>query len=292
MARLSHRLEYLAAVAGVTLANSLSARAADSLGAGLGSVAYLLWRSRRRVATDNLKHAFGAALTDTEIRDVVKRVFRNIGRTVVEFARFRTLGRDGAERIVIGECRDMLERIHAEGKGALFITAHFGNWELLGGWPAALGFPVDFLVGEQHNAQVDRLLNGFRRQMGVGIIPLRTGIRGIFRSLKSNRFACVVADQHAPSGYVIVDFFGRKAATPKGPAAFAVKAGCPLTPFLMRRERYDRHVIIPGDPIYPPDSGDQDEDIRRMTQAYTDFFEKGIRQYPDQWMWTHRRWKL
>ena len=63
-------------------------------------------------------------------------------------------------------------------------------------------------------------------------------------------------------------------------------------PFLIRRERYDRHVVMAGTPIYPPHSGDDEKDIEEMTIAYTKFFENGIREYPDQWMWTHRRWKL
>ncbi|MEW5994702.1 MAG: hypothetical protein AB1744_09925 [Candidatus Zixiibacteriota bacterium] len=292
MARLSHTIEYVGALAGTKLANLLSARAADRFGAALGSLAYRLWVSRRRVARDNLKQAFGASLTDEQISAISRNVFKNAGRTVVEFARFQRIGREGAKRIIVSDCLDLLQRIHSEGKGAVMLTAHFGNWELLGSWLAAMGFPVDFLVGEQHNKLVDDLLNGFRREMGVGIIPLRTSIRGIFKSLKANRFTGVVADQHAPSGYVVVEFFGRPAAAPKGPAAFAVKAGSPLVPFLMRRERYDRHVVMPGEPIYPPNSGNEDEDIEVMTKAYTEFFEDGIRQYPDQWLWTHRRWKL
>jgi KDO2-lipid IV(A) lauroyltransferase len=78
----------------------------------------------------------------------------------------------------------------------------------------------------------------------------------------------------------------------KGPALFAVRCGSPILPFLLRRERYDRHVIMAGDPIYPPESGDLEADILAMTEAYTRFFEDGIREYPDQWMWTHRRWKV
>jgi KDO2-lipid IV(A) lauroyltransferase len=60
----------------------------------------------------------------------------------------------------------------------------------------------------------------------------------------------------------------------------------------LRREQYDRHVLMPGEPIYPPNSGDEEKDIESMTVKYAAFLEAGIRQYPDQWMWTHRRWKL
>ncbi|HWR83301.1 MAG TPA: hypothetical protein VN285_08360 [Candidatus Deferrimicrobium sp.] len=292
MARLRHRIEYAIVVLAVKFAQQLSPRAADTLGAFLGRLAYFLLPGRKRIARDNLRQALGDVLSRREVDLTVKRVFQNIGRTFVEFSRFAIIKPEGVRRIIAENGLEQLRQALGEGKGAIFLTAHFGNWELLGSWPAAYGLPMDFLVGTQHNALVDALFNDFRREMDVGIISLKTSIRGIFKSLKANRLAGVVADQHATSGVIIVDFFGRKAAAAQGPAAFAVKAGCPIVPYLMRRERYDRHVVIAGAPIYPPNSGNEDRDIESMTVAYTRFFEDGIRRYPDQWMWTHRRWKL
>ncbi len=292
MAKLSHNVEYVFTLLGVKLAHLLSPRQADAFGAALGSLAYLLLPARRRIARDNLKRAMGDTLTERQIQTITKKVFQNIGRTLVEFARFGKIKPEGARRIIVGDGMNYLQQVRQEGKGAIIVTPHFGNWELLGSWFAAVGYPIDFLVGTQHNKKVDDLLNSFRREMGVRIIPLKTSIRGVFQCLKANRLAGLVADQHAHSGGISVEFFGRKAATPKGPAAFAVKAKCPLLPFLMRRERYNRHVVEAGQPIYPPNSDDEERDIETMTIAYTKFFEQGIRKYPDQWMWTHRRWKI
>lgn len=289
---MSHNIEYCFTLLGVKLAGLMSPRLADALGAALGSLAYVLLTSRRRIAYDNLNKAMGDVLSQQEMRAIVKRVFKNIGRTLVEFSRFGKIKLDGAKRIIVGDGLEHLQRAHGGGKGAIVVTAHFGNWELLGSWVAASGFPVDFLVGTQHNRKVDGLLNDFRREMGASIIPLKTSIRGIFKCLRANHITALVSDQHAPSGGVVLDFFGRKAATPKGPAALALKAGCPLIPLLMRRERYDRHVVMASELIYPPNSGDDEKDIETMTMAYTKSFEDGIRKYPDQWMWTHRRWKL
>ena len=292
MARLSHNVEYCFTLLGVKLVGLLSPRIADAVGAALGSLSYTLLPSRRRIAYENLKKAMGDTLTEQEIQAIIKRVFKNIGRTLVEFARFGKIKLEGTRKITFLDGSEHLQKVHDEGKGGIIVTAHFGNWELLGSWIAASGYPMDFLVGSQHNQKVDNLLNDFRREMGVGIIPLKTSIRGVFKCLRANHFTGLVSDQHAHSGGVTVKFFGRKAATPKGPAAFALKAKCPLIPLLIRRERYDRHVVMAGTPIYPPHSGDDEKDIETMTMAYTKFFEDGIRRYPDQWMWTHRRWKL
>lgn len=128
--------------------------------------------------------------------------------------------------------------------------------------------------------------------MGVGIIPVGVAARHVLKSLKENRLVAFMSDQHSASGAVVVDFFGRAAATPKGGAAFAVKAGCPIILASLIREKYNRHRAVVERPIFPPNSGDRDRDIIEMTQAYTSQLEAMVRSYPDQWMWTHRRWKL
>jgi KDO2-lipid IV(A) lauroyltransferase len=88
-----------------------------------------------------------------------------------------------------------------------------------------------------------------------------------------------------------MDFFGRPASIARGPALFAIRCGCPVIPLLLRRERHDRHVLIAGELIYPPKSGDEEADVRSMTARYVKFIEENIRRYPDQWLWTHNRWK-
>ncbi len=291
MATVSHQLEHLAARTGVRVAQLLSPRLADGLGAGLGSVAHAILTSRKRIAMENLRRAFGEKLTDAERREIVKRVFQNIGRTLIEFSRFGVIGREGVRRLIVADGEQHLKRVHDEGRGGIILTAHFGNWELMGAWVAAMGYPMEFLIGTQHNQKVDDLLVGFRQQMGVGIIRLSTSARQVFKALKGNHFAGLVSDQHAVSG-VRLTFFDRPASTPKGPALFAIRGGCPILPFMLRRERFDRHVLMAAEPIYPPHSGDEEADIQAMTERYTHFFESCIRQYPDQWMWTHRRWKL
>jgi len=289
---LSHHIEYFFALTGTMLAQLLTPRQADFMGKFLGTASHGVLTSRRRIAFNNLKRAMGDSLSDEEIAVIVKKVFQNISLTTIEFARFKKIKLAGVKKIVVTDDRELLERAYNEDRGVIIVTAHFGNWELLGSWVAAMGYPMNFLVGTQHNLKVDRLLIDFRKEMDVGIIPLKSALKGVFKALKSKEYVGLVADQHDPTGGLVLDFFGRKVTAAKGPAAFAVKQNSLLLPLLLRRERYDRHVVIPGDIIYPPNTGDNESDIRNMTIAYTKFFEENIRRYPDQWMWTHRRWKL
>jgi KDO2-lipid IV(A) lauroyltransferase len=292
MARIRYTLEYAAAAAGAALARMMSPALADRCGAALGGLAWRMLASRRRIALDNMARAFNGAIPAEERPEIVHRVFQNLGRTMFEFARFSKTSHERIREICTGPGEEVLAQAYAEGKGAILVTAHFGNWELMGVWVATCGYPMDLLTGTQHNEKVNALLQQFRRNQKVGIIPLSTSARQVFKALKANHITGMGSDQHSASGGIVIDFMGRPASTPRGAALFAIRAGCPLMPFLLRRERYDRHVVISGGLIYPPNSGDEEADIRTMTIAYTRFFEEQIRKYPDQWMWTHRRWKV
>ncbi|UCD64650.1 MAG: lysophospholipid acyltransferase family protein [Candidatus Zixiibacteriota bacterium] len=288
-----HSFEYVLVLGAVTVANLLGARSADMFAAFVGGLGFHVWRSRRRVALDNLKQAFGERYSDRQRKAIAKDVFRNLGRTMVELARFRRLDHEAALKSLVVEGREHLEKAHRAGHGGVAITAHFGNWELLGGWVAMEGYPINVLAYPQHNRRVNDLVNGLRRRLGMEVIPVDgANVRRVFKSLRANQFIGIVADQHAPAQNLVLEFFGRKAAVAKGPALFAIRCGCPVLPYMMRRESHNRHVIMAGEPIYPPDGADEDTAVREMTRAYLGFFESVIAEYPGQWMWTHRRWKV
>ena len=292
MAKLSHRLEYTAVLIFAAIANLLSARMADLLGSALGSLCHFFWRSRRKIAIENIKKSdIGQNFSNVEIESLVKRVFQNTGRTIIEISRFGRLGQDGARKLVEVETIQPFTQAKSEGNGCIALTAHFGNWELLGGMATGLGLKMHFLVASQHNPLVSDFLINLRKEMGVAVIPLERSARQAFKVLKANEIVGIVADQHAPSG-IKMNFLGREAMVPKGPAIFSVRRKAPVCPYLIRRERFDKHIAMAGPIIYPPDSGDEEADIRFITEKYTSFFEDGIRKWPDQWLWTHRRWKI
>ncbi|MEE8404268.1 MAG: lysophospholipid acyltransferase family protein [candidate division Zixibacteria bacterium] len=292
MAKLSHRLEYAAVFVFAAIANLLSARMADALGSAMGSLFHFFWGSRKKVAFENIRKSdIGQNFSRVETEALVKRVFQNTGRTLMEVSRLRQLGQNGARKIVELGSLQHLAKARSEGNGCIVLTAHFGNWELLGGMATTLGFKVHFLIASQHNLLVNNFLINLRKEMGVGIISLERSAREVFKVLNANGIVAIVADQHAPSG-IKLNFLGREAMVPRGPALFSIRKNAPVCSYLIRRERFDRHIVIAGPMIYPPDSGDEEADIRYITEKYTSFFEDGIRQWPDQWLWTHRRWKI
>jgi KDO2-lipid IV(A) lauroyltransferase len=292
MASIGRQVEYLAARAGLALARTLSPRLADKLGAGLGRLAHALMKSRRELARDNIRRALGDSLDDAEIGAIVCSVFENTGRTLVETARFEKLGAEGVRALIMPAGRRLIREALEGGRGVIIATAHFGNWELMGVYPPVFGFTSSTLAIEQHNLKINEMLINLRESTGVKMLEVPTNARQVFRCLKQNEIVMIAADQHASAGTLVMDFFGRPAAVARGPALFAIRCGCPIVLLLIRRDRYDRHVVMNGGMIHPPDSGDEEADVRAMTRQYIEFLEKYIRKYPDQWLWTHNRWKL
>ncbi|MFQ5870521.1 MAG: lysophospholipid acyltransferase family protein [Candidatus Zixiibacteriota bacterium] len=289
--RIKHLIEYVFTVSVIFLFRRVPYRLAISLGAFLGYVTYKVIGIRREVTLRNLRDSFGDKYSEEELQKIGLDAYCNFGRSVVEYALYDKLSLDRMKGIITEEGFGYFDEVQKKRKGAIWVTGHFGSWELAGAYLAKRGYPIDFLVGEQHNLRVDNLMNKQRQRMGIGIIKMGTAAKGILKSLKNNRFVAMLSDQDAGSDGAIVSFFGRPASTPKGPAAFALKAGCPLfTGFMIRRGKYRHHIVV-----YPPfnlePSGDKEKDIENLTQAYTSKLEGIIREHPDQWFWPHRRWK-
>lgn len=293
MAKISHYFEYIGVRFVYFIARSLSDKAAYNFGCTVGRLSHKLLKSRRMIALENLRKADSINLSELEMEETVKKVFENIGITLIEQCRFNKIGHDKVKKMIETDRFEMINDIHKKGKGGVMVTAHYGNWDLLGAWLVANGFEIDVLAREQSNPLVDRMITNLRADYGVGVIKTKTNsLREVFKSLKKNRFIGVIADQHDPSANLIMKFFGRDAAIAKGAAVFSAKYNIPLVPLLIKRLEYNRYKIIFDEPIYPDPNIDLETNIVKMSEKYLRFFEKVITEDPTQWLWTHRRWKI
>lgn len=289
--RIRHRIEYLFTAALGTIVQVLPYQTSLYLGSFLGDLAFSLFGIRRRVTLDNLRRAFGQKLNENDIKKIAREAYRNIGRGFVEYAMFPTLSKKSLDKLIKFEGLEKVDQALKNKKGAVLVAGHFGSWELMGAAFRQKGYPIDFLVGEQHNLLVDNLMNKYRQLMGIGIIKMGAATRGVIKALRNNRFVAMLSDQDAGDDGTIVDFLGYPASTPKGPAAFALKTGAPIIMGFIIRQNNRRQKIIFEEPISIRKSKNRDEDIKNLTQAYTLLLEDYIRRYPDHWFWPHRRWK-
>ncbi|MBN4057119.1 lysophospholipid acyltransferase family protein [bacterium AH-315-J21] len=269
---------------------TLDHQEAHDFGAAVGRFGMRLMKSRQRIAVDNLAQAFPELSTDEHER-IAKRVFENIGRTFTELARFPLYTPEVIDEIVTLRGAEVFKPVTERGKGCLLITPHFGNWELIAAWPQSNGLPTSCLAGRQTNRFIDELLNQLRRSVGVNIIHTGSSARKVLSALRKGELVGIVPDQHSAIGHVVVNFFGRPIAAHRGPALFAYRTDAAVVVGYLVRKEAGCHDGWVEEPIYVDRSRSEEEEVQRITQLYFSRFEEAIRQYPDMWMWTHRRWK-
>ena len=259
------------------------------VGAALGWAAFSILRIRRRVALDNIRRAIGGS--EQEVRGIARRSYMNLGRSMMEFAAFHRLSAGQIQRLVTVEGEQHFDEVAAAGRGAMLVTGHFGNWELIAAWMGRSRFPFNVLAGRQSNPRVNRILNRLREKQGSRIIHYQAGLRGVLRALDQKELVAVLADQDARRRGVFVDFMGRPASTMREPARLAVQLGCPIISGFIIRCLGGRHraEILP--PLWPALDLPRDEAIVDLTQRFTAHLEAYVRKYPDQYFWAHRRWK-
>lgn len=273
------------------LARALPFTRASDLGAGIGLLAHRLLGRRRRIAEENIARALGDRPGGESPRALARRAFEQLGRSFLEFLALPAQSREAVLERVDFEGFDPIFERGREGKGAIMLTAHFGNWELLG---AAFGMRtgrLKYLLPAQTNAGADAYLNEVRRRLGVEPLTIGYGMRTGLRALREGSFLGMLPDQDARRAGVHAPFFGRPASTHTGPARLAIRAGCPIAVALVERTAPGRfharmRCILTPDPALP-----EEEEVLRLTSRINAAIEEGIRERPDHWYWIHRRWK-
>ncbi len=236
----------------------------------------------RRIARENLRRA---AIKDADT--ICDGIFRSIGRILVTFARFPRINRGNIDQWIRYEGFEHYEDAKRLGKGVLFATAHFGNWELSAFAHALLAEPMNVVVRPLDNPAIDKMVESRRAASGNRLIEKREAARSILRALRSNEAVGILIDQNtALDEGVFIDFFGVQACAGKAFAKLAEHSGAVVIPgFAIWIEAERRYVLRFYPPV--PISGDARQDTQRIHSV----LESVIRQYPDQWLWIHRRWK-
>lgn len=269
-------------------ARAMSWQASLGLGAGVGVLAHALG-IRRRVALENLAIAFpDRPLAEREA--ILARHYLELGRVAVEYTRLGELAHAPRERVFASF--DGLDHMHeaaARGRGVLFVSGHFGNFELLA---AAIGRlnPMDFVTKPLSNPSVDAWIRARRAEAGVGMIPL-TGVRRVFEALRERRWVAFAADQDARGHGAFVPFFGRQTSTPVGPARVSLATGAPIVFGTCSRRPDGRHAAVVCPPLWPEGDAHDEGAVRALTARHAALLERAVRESPDSWFWLHRRWK-
>ena len=264
------------------------------VGEAVGRVLYVLDRPHRKVGLTNLAIAFPDKSQD-ERRRILRESFCNLGRLLAEFCHLGALTeRNIRDRVGFAdeaEWRQLVERLR--GTGALILTGHFGNWELFAYANACYGFPVHIIHRRLRNVFVEASITAQRERCGTRVIQKTTAGLEVVRAIRKKSVVVAAVDQNASGRMgVFVPFFGRPASTSAGLAGLALTTGVPVVPaFLIRENGTWKHRIVILPLIEPVRTGNQAEDIRATTEKFTAVFQRMVEQYPEHWLWIHKRWK-
>jgi KDO2-lipid IV(A) lauroyltransferase len=180
-----------------------------------------------------------------------------------------------------------------QGKGVLILTGHLGAWELSSFYHSLMGYPMSIVIRRLDNPLVDNLVNHIRCLHGNQVLHKDDFARGLLGSMRRGETVGILMDTNmTPPQGAFVDFFGHPACTGSGMARVAMKTGAKVLPgFLLWEETTQQYVLRFGAPLVLPTSENGEADVLAHTALFTKMIEDYIRQYPDQWLWVHRRWK-
>lgn len=284
-------VEYWAAKGLLLFLGRLPHGAARVLCAAAATLCYTFWPRLRRVGLRNLELAY-PDWKPRQRRRVLFASFQNLGRMLADFAHFPHWKRGNIERVITYDGYENFTNAKDRGRGLLFLTAHFGNWELGSFAHGVYGHPVAFVARKLDNPLVDSLINRYRRLGGGHPIDKDNFARESLRALHQGESVGVLMDQNMmASEGIFVDFFGLPACTTTSPARIARKTQTPILLGLVIWDKGQRKYRLRFDPVEWIRRDDPEEEIAANTANFMRLLEHHIRQRPEQWLWVHRRWK-
>ncbi len=286
------KLEYAAAWPFIKLLGILPRPLARAFAITLSRFVYLFHARLRKVGMRNLEMAFPEK-SEKQRRGILRGEFTSLGRQLAELCQFPRYTPENADEVVVYEQLENYERAYARGKGVLFLTAHFGGWELSAFAHSLHGHRVNIVMRPMDNPYLDRMLQSYRTMHGNRVVPKDDFVRGLLAAMKAGETVGILMDTNmTPPQGVFVDFFGIPACTASGLARIALRTDAAVLPGFTIWDESLRKYRLRFDPALELiRTGDLEADIVTNTQKFTKVIEEYVRKYPEQWLWVHRRWK-
>jgi KDO2-lipid IV(A) lauroyltransferase len=286
------RLEYAAAWPFIKILGILPRPLARAMGFGLAWVVYLLHARLRQVGMRNLALVFPEK-SESERARILRGEFASLGRQLAEVCKFPAYTLENVEQVVVYDGLENYERAYARGKGVLFLTAHFGGWELSAFTHSLHGHWMHVVVRAMDNVYLDRLIRKYRTMHGNQIVEKDDFVRGLLAAMKAGEVVGILMDTNmTPPQGIFVDFFGIPACTASGLARIALRTDAAVVPtFTIWDKQLGKYRLRFDPAVELARTGELESDIHANTQKFTSMIEDYVRKYPEQWLWVHRRWK-
>jgi KDO2-lipid IV(A) lauroyltransferase len=290
--RMRYGAEYALARAVAALAVRVPFGVAAGLARAMADLGYVAMRSRRRIAVRNVLHC-GIRATERDAKRLVRESYRHLGVALVESLRFNPLLEDGSwrEHVRLAMPSELEQHLRDPKRGLILASGHYGNWEvaakIFSQYKTTVGVarPLD-------NPRVDRLVHELRQGRRFRSIPKHDAdpLR-MLQTVRGGEALALMIDQHAGPRGVLVDFLGQPASTHSAVALMALVTRLPLYFGYCRRTAplsFDCRVFGPVDCSR---SGNKSDDVHRILTELNGYLENAIRETPEQYLWSHRRWR-
>ena len=287
-----YRLQYLPLLVLVRFIGLLPRALARGVGLLIAGAAYHLHPRLRRVGMRNLELAFPEKPV-AERRSILRGVYRSLGRLLAEFCLFPSYTRENVSQVATYQGFENFEAAEKRGKGVLFLTGHFGGWEIGSFFHSLQGHPMRIVVRPIDNPFVDALVTRYRTLHGNGLIGKQGFARRLLAAMGNNETVGILMDTNmTPPQGVFVPFFGVPACTASGLARIALRTDAAVVPgFTTWDDKAHKYTLHFDPALELIRTGDDQADIVANTALFTKVLEDHIRRNPDQWLWLHRRWK-
>jgi Kdo2-lipid IVA lauroyltransferase/acyltransferase len=286
------KLEYAAAWPFIKILGILPRPLARAFAIAISQLVYLFHARLRQVGMRNLEMAFPEK-SEKERKRILRSEFTSLGRQLAELCQFPRYTLENVDDVVVYEQLENYERAYERGKGVLFLTAHFGGWELSAFAHSLHGHRVNIVMRPMDNPYLDGMLQSYRTMHGNKVVPKDDFVRGLLAAMKAGETVGILMDTNmTPPQGVFVDFFGIPACTASGLARIALRTDAAVVPgFTIWDESLGKYCLRFDPALELVRTGDLEADIITNTQKFTHVIEEYVRKYPEQWLWVHRRWK-
>ena len=280
-------LSYLIIKCCLVILRILPMKMSQILGRILGYLAWSLSGKQKRISYKNLRAAFYKKKDVGVLKNVVWSMYQHLGLSFVEIARFAELDKTYLNKHINISGLEYVEQEKDKEKGIIFLTAHFGNWELSSQIVSILGYPTKVLARQQKTTLIDEILNKYRSLHGCTVVTKGANLKNALRTLRDKEDLGMLADEDVKKDGLNVNFFGRTVSAPQGPMSIAYRTKSPIIFSFLKRISGFNHELIMQQAFYIKD----EDDVQKGLQLYCDRLASLIEDCPEQWLWLQKRWR-
>lgn len=259
---------------------------------GLAKLVFLIDSKHKKIIKANLDLTIKDEISQEKYNSILKYCHKNLGLVLLQVLRTSHLSISALEKIVTFENKHFVDEAKDSGKPIIFISAHYGNWELGGIALGGLISPATVIYKKMNNSYFDEYLLRSRTKFNLTMAEKKGAIKHLVKSLRKGKSISMLIDQNVnPNDGIYIDFLGAKATQTAAPAFLARKFDAVIIPILINTAPGKENVVTFFEPIITAKTDNEEKDILESTQAQANMLSNVIRSHPEPWFWCHKRWK-